>query len=339
MITETGLIPISTTTTLAPPRLGGEEVIRSVAGLRPFRAGSYRLEAEWLGDMLVVHNYGHGGAGITLSWGCAEEVLTLLGGQAGPVAVIGSGILGLTAATRLVESGFAVTVYAKAFPPHTVSDIGGGQWNPASVDVDRSPAGQAQFRRILTSGLARFRALLGKCYGVVERTNFVAEGNTAFLDIPAGILSPPEMLPRLPFEDVTVPGRAHHTLLVQTPILLPRLMEDLRAAGARLVERTFTDSTSVRALPEKIVVNCLGLGAGQVFADPAVKPVRGQLLLLKPQDCCWMLSFPGGYLFPREDAVVLGGTYETDVADATPQTLDCNAILNRHRAFFKLPPV
>ncbi|MDP9383942.1 MAG: hypothetical protein M3P50_01680, partial [Actinomycetota bacterium] len=44
------------------------------AGLRPVREGGVRLEAEPLGDGLVIHDYGHGGAGWTLAWGCALEV-------------------------------------------------------------------------------------------------------------------------------------------------------------------------------------------------------------------------------------------------------------------------
>jgi D-amino-acid oxidase len=49
-----------------------------IAGLRPHRAKSYRLEPELLGNKLVVHNYGHGGAGITMSWGCAQEVIDII---------------------------------------------------------------------------------------------------------------------------------------------------------------------------------------------------------------------------------------------------------------------
>jgi D-amino-acid oxidase len=45
-------------------------------GIRPCRA-SVRLERERLDGMSVVHNYGHGGAGVTLSWGCADEVVSL----------------------------------------------------------------------------------------------------------------------------------------------------------------------------------------------------------------------------------------------------------------------
>jgi D-amino-acid oxidase len=53
-----------------------------VVGLRPGRS-TVRLEAEPRGDGLIVHDYGHGGAGVTLSWGCAEEVVALVLGQLG----------------------------------------------------------------------------------------------------------------------------------------------------------------------------------------------------------------------------------------------------------------
>jgi D-amino-acid oxidase len=53
------------------PALAGAEVLRDRAGLRPVREGGVRLEAEALGPATVVHDYGHGGAGWTLAWGCA----------------------------------------------------------------------------------------------------------------------------------------------------------------------------------------------------------------------------------------------------------------------------
>ncbi|MDQ3126201.1 MAG: D-amino-acid oxidase, partial [Pseudomonadota bacterium] len=66
---------------------------------RPFRAQGPRIEAEVVGDKRVVHNYGHGGSGWSLSWGSAVAArdLALEGGQR-QVAVIGCGALGLTAA-------------------------------------------------------------------------------------------------------------------------------------------------------------------------------------------------------------------------------------------------
>jgi D-amino-acid oxidase len=55
------------------PRLHGARILEHRVGLRPCRP-EVRLEAERIGDSLVWHNYGHGGAGISLSWGCAAEI-------------------------------------------------------------------------------------------------------------------------------------------------------------------------------------------------------------------------------------------------------------------------
>ena len=59
------------------PALAGAEILEHQVGLRPGRH-QVRLELEPVGERCaVIHNYGHGGAGFTLSWGCAEEVATL----------------------------------------------------------------------------------------------------------------------------------------------------------------------------------------------------------------------------------------------------------------------
>ncbi|WP_224243492.1 FAD-dependent oxidoreductase [Hyalangium gracile] len=53
------------------------QVLEHKVGLRPGRP-TVRLEEERVGERQVIHNYGHGGAGVTLSWGCAEEVVSLM---------------------------------------------------------------------------------------------------------------------------------------------------------------------------------------------------------------------------------------------------------------------
>lgn len=65
------------------PRLAGAEVLEHRVGLRPGRP-EVRLELEELpGGVPVVHNYGHGGSGVTLSWGCAGEAVGVLRGALG----------------------------------------------------------------------------------------------------------------------------------------------------------------------------------------------------------------------------------------------------------------
>jgi D-amino-acid oxidase len=140
-----------------------------VAGIRPVRATTFRLEPENVGSKFVVHNYGHGGAGITMSWGCADEVRKIVSQQAGaargPVAVLGGGVMGLTAATLLVESGFTVAIYASSLWS-TTSDVAGGQWQPSFVNYDTSVPGTQRFENILRASFTMHCARIGQGYGV-----------------------------------------------------------------------------------------------------------------------------------------------------------------------------
>ena len=63
---------------LPVPVLRETDILAVSAGIRPFRPNGVRLEKELLEDMPVIHNYGHGGCGISLAWGCAAEVMALI---------------------------------------------------------------------------------------------------------------------------------------------------------------------------------------------------------------------------------------------------------------------
>lgn len=62
------------------PEIAGARVLGHRVGLRPAREAGVRIEAEALpGGGLLVHNYGHGGAGVTVAWGCARAAAALVG--------------------------------------------------------------------------------------------------------------------------------------------------------------------------------------------------------------------------------------------------------------------
>src|SRR5918996_1062254 len=86
---------------LAPVQVSWDRVIRTTVGLRPRRDSGFVLKAEQLDAKTVIHNYGHGGAGMSLSWGtgaiAADMALEHLERRA---AVIGCGVVGLTAARQ-----------------------------------------------------------------------------------------------------------------------------------------------------------------------------------------------------------------------------------------------
>jgi glycine/D-amino acid oxidase-like deaminating enzyme len=322
---------------LDAPDLTDGQVVRSVAGIRPYRRGGPRIERQEVAGKTVVHNYGHGGAGYTLAWGSAALVADLLGGlpRGTEIAVLGSGVVGLSSARVLQERGLRVRVYAREFPPHTTSDVAGAEWSPDIVERGATPALRARFDRMLTLSWRRYQSLVGPRWGVSPRPIYEAEGVPSGLDeLPDGLLPPPRRLRALPFAPARS-ARVYQTLLIEAPIFLAALVEEVTRAGARLEPRAFSSPRDLADLRERAVVNCLGLGAGALFADQAVVPIRGQLVHLRPQPLSYLLDHPDGYIVPRADALVLGGSFEEGVGEARTDPATCARILEDNRRFFR----
>ncbi|WP_296818289.1 FAD-dependent oxidoreductase, partial [Brevundimonas sp.] len=107
----TSVAPAASALCLPPVNVDSSRMIRAVAGLRPYRAQGFVVREEALGSKRLVHNYGHGGSGITLSWGTSMLAAELgLRGHSGPVAVLGAGVVGLSTARLVQEAGFPVTI-------------------------------------------------------------------------------------------------------------------------------------------------------------------------------------------------------------------------------------
>lgn len=322
---------------LGAPLLSDDQILRYVAGVRPFRQGGPRIERQDLAGKTVVHNYGHGGAGYTLSWGSASLVADLLRGLARgtPVAVLGSGVVGLCTARVLQEQGFRVRIYAREFPPHTTSDVAGAEWSPDIVARGATRDLRRRFDQMLALSWHRFQSLVGSRWGVKPRPIYEAEGVPSGLDqLPDGLLPAARRLARLPFAPARS-GRVYQTLLIEAPIFLAALVAEVRRAGGILEARAFSTAGDLRNLAEPVIVNCLGLGAGAVFADGAIIPIRGQLVHLRPQALSYLLDHPTGYMVPRSDALVLGGSFEEGISEARTDPATCARILDDNRRFFR----
>ena len=99
------------------------------------------------------------------------------------------------------------------------------------------------------------------------------------------------------------------TMLIEPSIYLAKLLRDFYNAGGRLVVKEFHGRDEVMRLPEPVIFNCTGLGAHKLFGDEKLVPARGQLVVLLPQpevDYCYVGA---GYMFPRSDGIILGGTF------------------------------
>jgi glycine/D-amino acid oxidase-like deaminating enzyme len=331
---------------LARVAVDPERVIRRVAGLRPYRPSGFVVRAESLGDKLVVHDYGHGGSGVTLSWGTAELAADLVreSGRpaSGPAAVVGCGAVGLAAARVLQRRGFEVTIYARELPPGTTSSVAGALWYPAYL-VDRArrtPEWDAQFRQAAQSSHRAFQDLVGDDYGVYWRElYFLAEDPDQSL--PDWGL--PELFParrRLARAAAENPfpawsTRVEHVLLIEPPSYLRALLRDVQIAGGRIVVRDFASPAQLARLPEPVVVNCTGLGARELFGDRELTPIKGQLTVLLPQPEVDYAVLAGDlYTFPRRDGILLGGTHERGIETLEPDLDAERRILEGQRAIF-----
>ena len=315
-----------------------------IAGLRPYRNGSYRLEAETMPGKFIIHNYGHGGAGITLSWGCAAKVREIVQqhlavGNNQTVAVLGAGVMGLTAATLLLDLGLNVTIYSDRKPADTTSAKAGGQW---AVSVVEFQGKEQELADIIKIAFTTLKNSIGSGFGVSARPNYTrtrSHNLDVVLQLAPGLIPPPVALARMPFEGHTKPGFEYQTLLVEPPIFLARLEADLRARGVSFVNKKFVSRSDVLgSLTQNIIVNCTGLGAMTLWSDPKLVPIKGQLAMLPAQPALQYLYGQDGYMFPRTDHVVIGGTFEVGVNDETPDKAVCQGLFNHIASLFGKAP-
>jgi D-amino-acid oxidase len=325
--------------------VSADREIRTTACLRPFRAPGFRLAAEKLGDKLCVHNYGHGGAGITLSWGTAqlatEEVRR--SGQK-QVAVLGCGVVGLATARLLQQIGKEVTIYAKALPPETTSNSAGGLWLPYSLfDPDReTPQFHEQYLRSVKFSYAYFQQFAGEDYGVHWLPSYVVTDEPFSETEMLATKGPfPEVFPelrdlqpdehRFPYRYV----RQFRAMLIEPHPYLRALLRDFRLAGGRVILHEFHDIAEVATLPEPVLVNCTGLGARDLFSDSELIPIKGQLTFLLPQpEVNYVVLADELYMFPRRDGIVLGGTHVRGDWSLEPDVVAKSRILAGHAKLF-----
>jgi D-amino-acid oxidase len=331
---------------LPPVHVSADREIRTVVGLRPYRPSGFVVKAEKFGDTLVIHNYGHGGGGVTLSWGTARLAVDLgAPGYTSGVAVLGSGAVGLATARLLQEAGLPVTIYTKALPPNTTSNIAGAQWFPVTVSEPerRTPEFNRQFVAAAQYAYTRYQIMIGQRYGIRWMRNYYLNNDGWVETGYTGMQSPlRSMMPELrdltpkehPFTGYTY-VRQFDTMIVEPPVYLPAMLDDVRRAGGIIRVEEIHDIAQLQQLPEKLVFNCTGLGARDLFHDEELQPLRGQLTFLLPQPEVQYATIPGGlYMFSRSDGIVLGGTHDLGNWSLEPDIAQKTTILASHQQFF-----
>jgi D-amino-acid oxidase len=303
------------------PRISHDRIVRVVVGHRPFRPSGFVVKREQMDEKTLIHNYGHGGGGLSLSWGSSalavRKTYDLAKGQA---AVIGSGAMGLSTARLLQDAGWEVTIYTRDAARHTTSSIAVGHWSPSSVFEEGVASAEFESDLKWASRISHhaFQNLIGAGYGVSWMENYNLGDEP--IGRPYYLRELPELYPLVAdLEPHEHPFPASYvqrvvTMMVEPAAYLRRIRADFHQAGGRLVMKSFGNVSEVLALSEPVIFNCTGLGAARLFDDDELVPVKGQLVFILPDPEVDYLTSGGGagmlHMVPRKGEIVLGGTHD-----------------------------
>lgn len=318
-----------------------DRIIAVTVCTRPFRANGARIETEKLGRKTVVHNYGHGGSGWSLSWGSSTLAIRLaLQTKVNEIAVIGCGALGLTSALVAQRAGLKVRIYAKERPPEVRSTFATGSWTPNSrycTEERTTPDLAARWEEMTRISHRTYQNMLALPGDPIEwrdaylltdwapGTGPKHDDEPKYPDLDARVR---DLTPRNkmlapgshPFPSAYV--RRATSMYFNITMLQRQLMQDFLLAGGVIETREFASPSDVAKLREKTIVNATGYGARALWGDESIVPVRGQLLRLIPQpEITYGLMYNGVLsMIPRRDGIVLQTQKPDDFgnADATP---------------------
>jgi glycine/D-amino acid oxidase-like deaminating enzyme len=300
--------------------------------LRPFRAAGPRFDTEQVGSALVVHNYGHGGSGWSLSWGSAEVAVSkAMATSPRAVAVVGCGALGLTSAITAQRAGAEVTIYAKDLLPQTRSARATGMFTPDSriaLANAASPGFAELWEQMARASFKTYRNYLGLPGDPVE---FIDNYTVYDTDPPPP--DPPQALEfaryRSRILDIMPHGErvAAEASPFEAPVVLHRpalifniadyghtLLGDFLLAGGKIRRREFHAPAELGELDEKVVINCTGYGARTLWKDESIVPVRGQIGWLIPQsEVRYGVYYNDVSVVPRRDGIVVQSTKGGDM--------------------------
>lgn len=325
---------------LTPMRVTPDQLIDMKCCIRPLRAAGPNLGAQVVGDALVVHNYGHGGSGWSLSWGSAEvavgKALSVLPTE---IAVVGCGIIGLTTAVVAQRAGLKVTIYTRDTIQHTRSFRAHGSFTPDSRVALTVPAGPGfgdlweQMTRLSWKG---FRSMLGLPGDPVVFQDAYALSDTPpqkrhheldpaikgawqpgglplqdgefahYMDRIKDLVPDPVAISAAenPFPVAYV--RRSSEMHFNFPSYAHHLLTEFFERGGQMVMRDFNDPAQYGQLKEKVVINATGYAARDLWRDNTMIPVRGQTGWLVPQrEAGYSLRYKNASLMAKADGIVV----------------------------------
>ncbi len=245
------------------------------------------------------------------------------------VLVVGAGVIGLTSAIRILESGRPVQVVFDREVETTPSFLAPGTWFPHAVEAGARSAGWgARTFEVLATETSRSDSpvVMRECLMLYRED----PGRPWWIDALPGpvVAAAPEDLP---------PGYAHGLRFTAPQAFMPQylalLAERVRDLGGSL-SRRHVNSLDEAGGEASVLVNCSGLGARELAGDDGLFPIRGQLVRVANPGLSLSLrdeGHPEGrtYIHPRRDDCILGGTAQRGEWGLEPDPATAASILRR----------
>ncbi|MCJ2179390.1 FAD-dependent oxidoreductase [Novosphingobium album (ex Hu et al. 2023)] len=347
---------------LIPVDARRDRMYRVTVCLRPFRAAGPRIEAERISGKTVVHHYGHGGSGWSLSWGSAQQAVPLaIATGARDIAVIGAGAIGLTSAITAQRMGAKVTIYTKERFPQIRSGYATGSWTPSSrigMEDQVAPGFGDWWEKVARASYAMHQSYLGVAGSPVEWTPrwFLSDeppgphkpstpdGRPRFLELDhvTGDLVP-DMQNVAPEDNpFAIPYARRNTQMTFNVAQYCRQLEaEFEASGGRFVHAELESVKDLRHIRETTILNCTGYAARALFGDESIVPVRGQIAWLLPQPGVnYGVFYNHLYVLARRDGIVVQALGENDYfgfddPDETPDMAAAVAAIDQAGMMFR----
>lgn len=338
-----------------PPKPTKENILGYTWGIRPYRKGGIRLESEVIKGKKIYHNYGHGGAGVSLAYGAAKKIvdkfLIEVGSKVKTVGIIGAGYMGLFQGLMLKELGFNVNVYASQFPvklgiykegglPMITSQVAGGLWMPYGYDLTNKALHDSMAKETF---LYYKQCIDKKIYkGLSYSTTVIMDIKNPVAEfVPDGLIQSKSV--KVDFGNgVLHDAEIYNTILMDGDQLLNELYEEAKSKSIVFKEKKLENLDDVLALPEEVIFNCTGNGSAKLFNDQNMVPYSGHLIYVKKVpgfDYFLSSTTPDGSwrvtAYPQGNKLAIGLSYEEKGWIEKPDPKTIQALIDNMIDFIK----
>ncbi len=344
---------------LTPPLLSPDHIREKIACIRAHRERIFRVGIEVLKEKLIVHNYGHGGAGWTFLFGCVNEAVRQFQKQvpqnpkcAPKIKVIGAGCYGLLTAITLFKKGYDVSLVAHALE-ELPSGKAAGFFFPRARKCS-TPQERAEFFARARESYQQYLNIIEGSHPFLKRgpklvpAYFGPDIDPGFAPfIEEGLIEKPERVSISFGGSKIYDVLAYNIVFINPPVLMQELWCVFNECAIPIERR---EIRSFDEIQESIIFNCAGMGAKKLANDMRMVPVQGHLITLKNQPDVTALQYLLNvkvvmhdehgrvrdelvYFAPNGEGI-LGITFLRGQSEASANQHEFERLLKRSRDFF-----